>query len=402
MILRRRKIQVVLFLFRRRILILFFILCALVFCDAVAQSKFKESLTIGASVTGDFIYNFSGGIKTGYTLLGKEELIVDFNTGKAKLWKRGCLHIHGLNTNGEGASENLTGDLQVLSNIEAGNHLGLFELWYKQEIGDFSILAGQHEMNSEFLASKYSHIFVNSSFGIMPSISLNMPVAIFPLAAPGIVVKYGPVNNFIYRMGMYDGNPGTLEDNLYNLNVKISHVEGFFNIAEVEYVRKSVDNEIGNFKLGSYYHSGHFVQYPDTSQAVNGDFGVYALADIALFPRSFHAGHGLGVFLQGGLTDRKINMVHYFMACGLRYHGILEGRFNDQLGIGYTHINISNHYLAYASGALSFESSFEATYLLQLGKYVSIQPTFHYIINPGINKYAGNALVGLLRCGISY
>jgi porin len=368
---------------------------------SLGQSKLADAVEFTTTVTGDFIINFQGGVKTGYTYLGKEDLNLGLDTEAAGLWKNGYFFVHGLNTHGIGPSEQFTNDLQVLCNIEAGDHTGLFEFWYTQQIGKFTVLVGQHDMNTEFLGSKYSAILVNSSFGIMPSISLNMPISIFPLAAPGFVLKYEADNNLIYRFGVYDGNPGSFDDNRYNLNVRLSKLEGFFNIGEIQFNQMDGDREVGNYKFGGYYHSGIFPDYVDTLQTIKGNYGIYALADRALFARSLHSGRGLCIFLQGGLADPRQNMVHYYLGGGFRYHGILPDRYKDQLGLGFAHISLSTDYLNNTLNRQAFETALEATYIFHFGKRYFIQPSMQYVLNPGADKSISNCLVGLLRFAIT-
>jgi porin len=369
---------------------------------ALSQEKFSDGIDFSTSVTGDFIINFNGGIKKGFTFIGKEDLNFGLNTTSAGLWENGYLFIHGLNTHGQGPSEKLTGDLQVLSNIEAGDHTGLFEFWYSQQFGKFSVLLGQHDMNTVFLGSKYSSILVNSSFGLMPSISLNMPISIFPLAAPGFIIMYETDKNVTYKFGIYDGNPGSFEDNRYNLNVRLSPMEGFFNIAEIHYIQNEKDREIGNYKIGAYYHTGSFPDYTDTTKTTRGNYGIYLLADKALFPRAIHAGRGLCLFFQSGITNPNSNMIKMYLGGGIRYHGLLPERYKDQLGLGFAHISLSKDYLQTMEDALSFETALEATYIFRFGSNFMIQPCMQYVINPGAIKGNDNCLIGLMRFSISY
>jgi hypothetical protein len=82
------------------------------YCKICAgQEKPSDAIVFSTTVTGDFVTNFSGGIKKGFTYIGKEELTLGFNTDKAKWWKNGFFFVHGLNTHGNGSSANLTCDL---------------------------------------------------------------------------------------------------------------------------------------------------------------------------------------------------------------------------------------------------------------------------------------------------
>lgn len=366
------------------------------------QSKFSDALQFNTSFTGDFVINFSGGLKRGYTYIGKEDLTVAFNTEQAGLWRNGNLFLHGLNTHGNGPSATLTGDLQMMSNIEAGDHTSLYEYWYCQQIGKVSILVGQHDLNSEFVGTKYGGTFINSSFGIAPSISLNVPVSIYPLAAPCLFLKYKPGERVTYKAAVYDGNPGNFATNRYNLEWNINKEEGLLYIAEVEQDVQLNGQQTGSIKIGTFYHSGHFINYTDTLKLRKGNYGAYIVAEKALFACSLHAGRGLCIFFQGGITPSVWNMVRYYVGGGFRYHGILPARFKDELGIAFAHISLSEEYIRNNSGTLSYETALEGTYIFRFGGRYSIQPNLQYIIHPGANKNINNCLAGLLRFSLTY
>lgn len=368
----------------------------------LGQDSTKTVVEFGTIVTGDFVINMNGGIKQGLIYIGKEELTLGIRTENAGLWKNGFLFIHGLNTHGVRPSANMVGDLQIITNIEAGDHTGLFELYYKQQLGKFTFLIGQHDLNSEFLVSKYSSSFINSSFGIMPAVSLNVPVSIYPLTGLGMALKYESDKNFICRLGVYDGDPGNIENNRYNLQWSLTSRDGFFYIAEGEYGLKNGDQKTGSIKVGGYYHSGFFKNYNDSLNFIRGNYGLYTLIDKALFPRSFHAGHGLGFFIQGGITPSISNMVHYYIGGGFRYHGILPNRFKDQLGIAIAHISLSKNYVNYATPSVFTETSIEVYYAFRFGGRYCVQPDMQYVVNPGSDRKNANSLVGLLRFSLTY
>ncbi len=366
------------------------------------QTKFSDAFKFSTSVNSDFVVNFSGGLKQGYTYLGKEDISLTFNTRDAGLWKNGTLFLHGINTHGNGPSETLTGDLQIMSNIEAGDHTGLYEFWYSQSLGKFSVLVGQHDLNSEFVGTKYGGTFINSSFGIAPSISLNMPVSIYPMAAPCLLLKYTPNEKFCGKVAVYDGNPGNFENNRFNLQWNICSREGLFYIGETQLIQTQDENQTGIFKIGTFYHSGSFISYNDTSKLHRGDFGAYVVAEKALFARSLHAGRGLCIFFQGGIAPPAYNMVQYYVGGGFRYHGILPARFKDELGIAVAGILISPYYMHIYPGTLPYETALESTYIFRFGGKYAIQPSLQYIIHPGANENINNCFVGLLRFTLTY
>ncbi len=88
----------------------------------------------------------------------------------------------------------MIGDLQTASNIEAPDHFLLQEAWYEQQFADgmLSLLFGLHDLNSEFYVSDYGSLFLNSSFGIGPDMTVNVPLSIFPRAGLAVRARIAP------------------------------------------------------------------------------------------------------------------------------------------------------------------------------------------------------------------
>jgi len=136
---------------------------------------------LNATYKGDFVTNFNGGIVTGSTYLGLADLFLHFDAEKAGLWKGGELLVHGANSHGGEPTANLIGDFQFVSNIEAGDHTFLYELWFKQTFSNVTTTIGLQDMNSEFAGSEVASLFLNSSVWVHSVILDNITAPIFPL-----------------------------------------------------------------------------------------------------------------------------------------------------------------------------------------------------------------------------
>ena len=371
----------------------------------IAQ-KLSSAFEFNANITTDLVRNFSGGMEQGNAFIGVEQATLNFNTDSAKLWGGGNVFLHLLNTHGDGPTKKYVGDMMYFSNIEAGNHFGLYEVYYAQEINRFSFLIGQHDLNTEFAGTKYGENFINSSYGVISNVLLNVPLSIYPIAAPCIVAKYQITDHLKFKIATYDGVPGTIETNHFNLEWNINRDEGFFNIAEISYkVMKHNQNGIhaynglkmGNYKLGMYYHTGKFVNNTDSTQLKRGNYGFYFIADHMILPKPSKPEEGLAFILELGWSPPKINLISRSVEVGLRYHGILPFRTRDFIGIAYTSAMLSSDYLKNNPERLGSESSLEVTYKFQFGEHFFIQPDFQYIIHPGALRGVENAFAGTLR-----
>ncbi|WP_296703296.1 carbohydrate porin, partial [Algoriphagus sp.] len=260
------------------------------------------ALDFSVSVMGDFAANIKGGVRKSGTYMGMVDLFAWFDTGKAGLWKGGQFFLHGLNTHGGLATQDLIGDIQVCSNIEAGDYTGLFEYYFKQQLGSFSFLVGQHDLNSEFVVVENGGNFINSSFGIPASISLNFPAPIFPMASMAIVTAWSPSPDFTLVAGVYDGDPGDFKSNEYGINNKIDiKNEGYLSIGEAQYHFIDTDGNVtGSYKVGAYYHSATCIDLTKTDVEIAGKSGFFFVMDQNLITNGPSKQDGLKMFSQIG------------------------------------------------------------------------------------------------------
>lgn len=344
-----------------------------------------------AAYTGDFLNNLSGGIKTGSAYLGMANLRLGLNTDNTGLWKGGKLYINAANTHGNTPSAKLLGDFQVASNIEAGNHSYIQEFWYKQTLGSFEVTAGLQDLNVEFVASDHGGLFLNSSFGIMPSISGNIPAPIFPLTTLGISAKWQVSEKLTLMGALYDGCPTDFEDdNPYNLKWSIRSQDGALMFSEFQYTNE-IGEKAGTYKLGGFFHDNHLV---DTTEEpiYKNNYGFYAIADQMLWQNATNK--KLGMFLQLGLTPEDFNYLQYYIGGGVNIHGLWSKTSEDILGVGVAHAGIEE---------TGNETTFELTWQLPLSSHIFIQPNVQYIINPsGYGEKLDNCLAATLRFGLSF
>ena len=133
--------------------------------------------TIGKEIKiiSDFGANVHGGIDNGTAWLGLVNVTLDVPTDRLRLWKNGQLYFHYMSTFGKSFSQ-YSGDLQIVSNIEAQHIATFMELWYAHQFNKLKIKAGVIDLNANFAYTNESLQLINSSFGIQPTISANMPV----------------------------------------------------------------------------------------------------------------------------------------------------------------------------------------------------------------------------------
>ena len=348
----------------------------------------KECFTFEASYVGDNVMNFSGGIKTGYRYLGKASILVGFDVENAGLWEGGQFFLNAVSTHGSRPSHELLGDLQTASNIEAGEHTYVQELWFKQALGNFEFTIGLQDLNVEFVNTENGSLYLNSSFGIMPIISNNVETPIFPLTALGFTVKWNISNDFTFLNSFYDGKPTDFKQNPYNIKWEINSEDGILVISELHYKNVIIDLP-GKYKAGAYAYSHYAASHELPDQYI---YGIYALADQKIWEKGIK---NIGTFAQIGYSPSDASINDFHIGFGVNYSGLFSKKGSDILGLGmsYEHFNAD----------VDSETAIEMTYLYQISKNFLLQPDIQYIINPaGTGERLDNCLAGILRFGLSF
>lgn len=355
----------------------------------------KEVFTFETGYVGEFFNGLSGGMRTGSCYEGMLDLGITFNTENAHMWSGGEFYIQLENTHGNSPTGNYIGDLQVLSNIENGDYTYLYMLWYKQTLGKASLTLGVHDLNSLFVTTEYGGLFANSSFGIMPTSSMNVPVPIFPKNCMGAILELEATDKITINAALYDGDPGSIDADPHNMHLGIDPESGFLSTVEGIYSISANNYTKACYKLGMQYHTGEFTNFSD-GETKDGNLNIYAIADQLVIDKG--NGKGLGLFAQLGWAPSEYNNIPVYIGTGFNILGTLPDRGEDILGLGIAHAQVSEHLGLDENN----ETIVELSYNLQINESIGLQPDFQYIMNPGATSSIDDAFVGLLRINIGY
>lgn len=367
-------------------------------CTVLAKIPSKEKDKVGepvsfeASYVADNVNDVTGGIHTGSSYLGMANMILGFDTEKARIWKGGHFFINAANTHGGEPSINLIGDVQVVSNIEAGNHIYLQEAWFKQHFGKTEITTGLQDLNVEFANSKYGELYLNSSFGILPIISNNFNASIFPLTTMGITCKWFASKKWTWLNAVYDGSPTNFDYNPYNLKWQFNSGDGLLLISEIQ-KHKKTKHLPGVYKLGAYSHfhrEGPNINTPDS--LTNSLLGIYAYCDQTIWERG---NKNLGFFMQMGYSPSKASTNDFYLGSGLNFTGLVSKKAKDVFGLAFAHVDFTRNGHS--------ETAIELTYQYHFSGNLFIQPDFQYIVHPsGTGVPLPNAMAANFRFGLNF
>lgn len=358
------------------------------------ENKTLQSLKFETSYVGDNAVNLSGGLKKGYNYLGFFNVYLTLDTENAGLWKSGQFFVNAANTHGGSPSANLFGDMQIASNIEAGNHTYLQELWYKQKLGNVQFTFGLQDLNVELANTEYGGTFLNSSFGVIPTISLNLEAPIFPLTSLGITSKWEISKETIWFNALYDGSPTDFENNPYNIKWQLKQGDGILYVSEIQCNIKT-NNLDGIYKIGVFSHS-HLIgrklnkNLPDSLNT--NSWGMYSIINQEIWEQNDKTA---GIFLQAGYSPSKLSTNDLYLGLGLNATGFLSKNKDDVFGLAVAHAHLKN--------TSESETTLELTWQKPLGKYFFIQPDIQYIIHPsGQSSQLKNSLASILRFGFNF
>ena len=392
------------------------ILLYLILMPGVNELKAQDSpFLLKFDYTADLVHNARGGLQQGTVYMGRMMAGAGFNTEKAGWWKGGSFYISAHNTHGGMASGSLVGDVLGVSTIENVSCPGLYELWYLQSYDRFSVLLGLNDLNEIFATNTQADHFMNRAFGMHGNLRLNSPMSVFPKTGLGMVFNYFPTSDLSMKLAVYDGNPGSLEDDPYNIKWNLYRQDGFLFFGEVDYsLYASGDSrtgqakryKLGTYKMGAYYHTGEYAHQPEES-ASKGNYAFYLLVDQVIVPRTPHGGRQVSAFLQLSWSTEYNNRASSYMGAGVNIGGFLFNKGQDNLGIGIAHVELNEEIVLYKAAALpglnqsfSFETALDFSYKVQVNKYIALQTDLQYIIHPGSSPALENAIVPSLRIQI--
>lgn len=357
-----------------------------------------KPLKISSSLIIDNIYNVDGGIKSGYSTLGLFDFSVDYTPVANGFLKNTSFYAHLLKTGGHGASEKLIGDVQVASNIEGRVSRFVYEFYIKQTVKNFSFSLGLHDLNTEFMASELAGEYINSSFGIFPAVSLNVPVSIFPVTSIGGIASYN-TKSFDIVTGFYNLNHDYIEEDEFNINNHL-YEKGFLGVLELRYRLYITNGLTGEYKIGGYYKDCHHNEgkdeYDECSKEKN--HGAYFIADqmICALPKNY----SIGIFAQTGIAPSESNYVPDYYGAGISLKTLNKKLFPEFIGLAIGSVGLNDFNEHNELMNTTRETAIELSIKKELFGRITLQPDIQYIMNP--SGIYSNALLGILRLQIDF
>lgn len=327
------------------------------------------------------------GGESGRSYHGLTDLILSLDTGAAGLWHGGLVVVDLQNTRGGDISD-IVGDLQGVSNIVAPPGTRITEYYLYQELADgsFAFKLGKQDANTDFVVSEGGGEFINSSFGLIPTV----PLPTYPAPALGAMVSWQANEWMLLKAGLWDGDPKLGSG---CTSSTFDGHGGAVGAADLEIAAFGGTVLPGTYRVGVWHHSEvefATVKKDAAAHETGRASGLYFTVDQGLWEREDRR---LAFFAQGGRAESDRSSVSRYLGAGLVLEAPFNGRPNDTIGIGVAHAEVGLPERLEAE--CTSETVVELTYHFALSGWMTVIPDFQWIHRPsGID---GTDLVAGLR-----
>ena len=355
--------------------------------DGPSYAKLERAVEVSTIFVGEMFSNLSGGSREGTVGASLLDVAVDFDLETLVGWEGMSLHSQVQGFLGGDPTAELVGDFNVVSNIVALNTVRLFQGWIQKEwdSGRYGIRAGVMALDDDFMDSKEAGLFLNSSFGPLPTESGNTDAPIFPVGGLGFLAYSEPVKSLTVQLGIYDGDAGDEEGNLHGFDISLNSNDGMAIFFDVGLLWQARGRLPGRVNLGGYRHTGTFESFGGTA-AVDGMSSVHLVIDQALSVNQ-EDDTRVGSFFRTGYTPKNDgSIVSFYVDGGFTIYDFLPGRWGDIWGFGVSYTQFSDPYLSFRQRAgervAEIETVIEITVQFKVRDWLTVQPDLQWILNP--------------------
>jgi len=369
-----------------------------------------EGIELGFGITNVYQANIKGGTST-HARRGRHsgsydlELSVDLQ--KLLGFETGSIYmlVEGGWPDAEGIDASSVGSAFGVNADAIGNQGPVVkELYYQGPVFSdaLTIMAGKIDFTGVFDASAYADDectqFLNAAFVDDPTIP-------FPDYSLGIVLNWDITDSWYLMGGVADAQANGRETGFRTA----FYDEDYFFYALETGITPQLNSSNG--AMPGAYRVGMWVDGQDKARFSNSknyrdDIGVYVSCDQMVYKENSNPedSQGLGVFGRFGYANSDLNPIGNFWSIGLQYQGLLDGRDDDVLGIGFAQGIFSDYAGANddADYTENHENALEVYYNAQVTPWLSLSPSIQYISNTGGDETIKDAVVFGLRAQMTF
>jgi porin len=373
-------------------------LAALALAFGLAGAARADSpLTLSLDYKVDLTGVAAGGLQRGGRVLDNLTVAADLDLDRAVGWRGGALHLELLANSG-GTPSALAGNLQGVDNIEVGRpRIKLFQAYVEQAFGERANLRlGFSDLNSEFYAADSAGLLLAPGFGIGSELAATGPAgpSIFPSTALAARLRFAPSKDSYVQAAVFNARAGVPGD---PGGPDWSFDDGVLAIAEAGWTGE------GRLAVGVWSYSQEADDIRETDPfgqpLRRRGQGAYAMLERDLAP-------GRTGFVKLGVSDGRTSDFSGGWQAGVLVEKPAASRPDSLLSFGVTQAWMSpgavKNLRAAGGDPAHVETQFELTWSDKLSEHVTLQPDLQYILSPGGDRSADNALVVGVRLGIGF
>ena len=356
----------------------------------------KKGVTFDINVTQTEQGVVGGGKNSSWEYGGRGDLVLTMDTGKMGLWPGGFLTAELEGNWGHGVNLSTGALMPVNSNqiypTPGKDQVALPALNFAQFLSEyFGVLVGKLDVTSadenEFAHGKHyakgDSQFMNLALNVNPTLLMTAPYT--PLAADVIILPTKDPKAAIINLAVFSsvGTAGTAGFNTLYAN-KLS-------IWGEARVRTCFFGLTGHQLVGAIYSNKEFTSLDQrlnnvltqNLNKIKSSWAVYYNFDQFIVETEKGSGKGFGFFGRFAASDGDPNPMKYFVSAGLAGKGMVASRPDDQFGLGFYYINISNPTLSALQHAHDFlrgaENGVELYYNYAITPWAMLTPDIQFV-----------------------
>lgn len=266
-------------------------------------------------------------------------------------------------------------DRQTFSNIEEENlAASIAVMGYTLGFGKSTVFAGIRNVNEDYFISPVTSLFTNSSCGIYPTLSLNYPLANYPLSTWCMDYKFRS-GGWCLETSLYNGAAHKGFNKKEHVFMGSPRRDGVFSINSVNY-----DTYYGSYHYGFALHNRLFPDFQEGAQnsveqekekspQKKMNFTWWCYLEQSLFREAKREGRLLVQFSRNECTQSVCR----------RYAGIGFSLTNLILPVKENTLGLFVNRAVFADGT---ETACEFTWRIEITPMVTLQPAVHKVFNP--------------------
>ena len=378
--------------------------------DQLADS----GIEVGFGLTQIYQTNLRGGLskhRRAGRYTGSYDLEVGADLQKLLGIEGGTLYIH---TEGSWSKTDFdatsVGSVFGINGDFAGRRsMDITELWYEQTmLGDtLRLRVGKLDITGGFECRGCPVSFDGSAYAndetaqFLNGALVNNSTIPFPDKGLGAILYWNPIEWWYASVGVVDAQADARETGFRTA----FHKEDYFFYVFETGVAPQLDSANGPLQ-GAYrvglWNDPQPKANADAAKERRDDVGFYLSCDQMLIKENAEPEdiQGLGTFFRYGYANSERNDIVNYWSLGFQYQGLIDGRDDDVLGVGYAQGVFSNK--ADTTFTDDYESVLEVYYNAQVTPWLSISPSVQYVANPGGDDTVSDAVVFGVRAQMTF